>query len=82
VSEVVARSVHSENSVSDREMWICRTSYDAVEKKHWLSVYRQDSAIRFLLKDHGKSMKLRVHDSQQMETQIHQAVDQMVFNID
>ena len=55
-----------------------RTSYDSSRKQHWLSVYRNKLAVRFLLKDHGQTMKKRLHDSQQTETQIFQALDQMI----
>ena len=74
--------VNVENGASDKVVLIHGTSYDAIEKKHWLSVYRQNLAIRFLLKDHGESMNRRVHDSQQIENQIYQAVDQMISTID
>ena len=60
-------------------MW---TSYDASSKEHWVSVYRQKLAVRFLLKDHGRNMETTsIHDSTAMERAIHSAVDQMVWSI-
>ena len=56
-----------------------RTSYDPVRKQHWLSVYRQNLAVRFLLKDHGQ--RKNNHDSRQTESLILNAVDQMVAAI-
>ena len=58
------------------------TSYDASRKQHWLSVYRQKLAVKFLLKDHGRNMETTsIHDSTAMERAIHSAVDQMVWSI-
>ena len=35
-----------------------RTSYDAVKKQHWLSVYRQRLVGRFLMKDNLKGRSI------------------------
>jgi len=59
-----------------------RTSYDASRKQHWLSVYRQKLAVRFLLKDNGRAAaSSKVVDSQQVENQIFAAVDQMISSV-
>ena len=58
-----------------------RTSYDPVRKQHWLSVYRQNLAVRFLLKDHGQAVRKSIHDARQTESLILNAVDQMVSAI-
>lgn len=55
-----------------------RTSYDSLRKQHWLSVYRNNLAVRLLLKDHGHTMSRNIHDSNQTETQILKAVDQLI----
>jgi hypothetical protein len=61
---------------------ISRTSYDSSKKQHWLSVYRQKLAVRFLLKDHGLAMgKNNVHDSIRAEKDIRLAVDRMVQTV-
>ena len=59
-----------------------RTSYDAARKQHWLSVYRHNLAVRFLLKDHGRSVeRTQVHDSSANDRIIHAAVDQMILAV-
>ena len=58
------------------------TSYDTAKKQHWLSVYRQKLAVRFLLKDHGKCMNTtKVHDATKSEAKIKAAVDQMILSV-
>ena len=58
------------------------TSYDTVRKQHWLSVYHQKLAVRFLLKDHGKCMNTtKVHDATKSERRIKAAVDQMILSV-
>ena len=67
--------------VASLETYLHRTSYDPVRKQHWLSVYRQNLAVRFLLKDHGHATRKANHDSRQTESLILNAVDQMVAAI-
>jgi hypothetical protein len=55
----------------------CRTSYDSAHKQHWLSVYRQKLAIRFLLREHGPNSP-KVLDASTTERKVAQAVDQMI----
>lgn len=60
-----------------------RTSYDSSKKQHWLSVYRHKLAVRFLLKDNGQLVaRTGQADSKRMSSQIHAAVDQMIYSID
>eukprot|EP00526_Cylindrotheca_closterium_P020526 CAMPEP_0113617050 /NCGR_PEP_ID=MMETSP0017_2-20120614/8567_1 /TAXON_ID=2856 /ORGANISM="Cylindrotheca closterium" /LENGTH=212 /DNA_ID=CAMNT_0000526407 /DNA_START=45 /DNA_END=684 /DNA_ORIENTATION=+ /assembly_acc=CAM_ASM_000147 len=59
------------------------TSYDSSKKQHWLSVYRHKLAVRFLLKDNGQLVdRSGTSDSKRMSSQIHAAVDQMVYAVD
>ena len=42
------------------------TSYDAEKRQHWLSVYRNKLAVRFLLKDHDHAaQRLQEHQQRQ-----------------
>ena len=64
--------------------WLCgaelllttfhRTSYDAVTKQHWLSVYRGKLKTRFLLKD-------SLTDAATVEDLIARAVDAMIAKL-
>jgi len=58
-----------------------RTSYDTANKQHWLSVYRQKLACRFLLKDTSmtKSQTFSVVNS--ADKQIREVTDQMIAAI-
>lgn len=58
-------------------LFIFRTSYDTAKKQHWLSVYRQKLAVRFLLKD-NQMLATQHHDSKITEKKIFSAVDQMI----
>ena len=51
-----------------------RTSYDAVTKQHWLSVYRGKLKTRFLLKD-------SLTDAATVEDLITRAVDAMIAKL-
>jgi hypothetical protein len=44
-------------------------------------VYRNNLAVRFLLKDHAATMNRKIHDSKQTETQIFKAVDQLISSV-
>jgi hypothetical protein len=58
---------------------ILRTSYDSSRRQHWLSVYQQSLAVRFLLKDNCRSMSTtNADDSSDSKKEIQLAVDQMV----
>lgn len=58
------------------------TSYDSSRKQHWLSVYRNKLAVRFLLKDHGQLVeRTGLPHAQRMTSQIYTAVDQMVHAV-
>ena len=50
-----------------------RTSYDAVKKQHYLSVYRQKLVGRFLIKDSKPGENIEAVDNEVKST-----VDQMI----
>jgi hypothetical protein len=70
------------------------TSYDSQKRQHWLSVYRNRLAVRFLLRDHDHAVRtLHEHHQQQQAPpsarsvqdfhassvqKIQQAVDEMI----
>jgi hypothetical protein len=61
---------------------ILRTSYDSARKQHWLSVYQQSLAVRFLLQDDCTSVETTdAQDSSENKKEIQLAVDEMVHAI-
>lgn len=60
------------------------TSYDSSRKQHWLSIYRQKLAVRFLLKDHGGQYLKTTEaiNSADPNRMIRMAVDQLIATVD
>ena len=56
-----------------------RTSYDADEKKHWLTVHKGSLVGRFMLQD---NLKPAWNDARSTPEKIQNAVDAMIERID
>jgi hypothetical protein len=56
-----------------------RTSYDADEKKHWLTVHKGELVGRFMLQD---NLKPAWHDANSTPEKIRNAVDSLIEKIE
>jgi len=56
-----------------------RTSYDCSRKQHWLTVYKNGSLGRFLMKDSHQSSSM---SESEMNNQVKQSVEKLIEKLD
>ncbi|KAG7342008.1 hypothetical protein IV203_007100 [Nitzschia inconspicua] len=94
---LVARGLHRNLQICKNGTFILKfpeygriwTSYDSIKRQHWLSVSRNELAVRFLLKDHDKAAMALLQQPHKMQEyqlmsvrRIQQAIDEMIKSVD